>query len=426
MKKDDELRRKLTEAFEDFEAEPQAESWENIRKAIRPKRKKRVIWLFWGLGCLVFLVGLGLYALQTSALVHAPIQQTASETTMALRPDQSPKSAQSSKLEINATNTPRPGGGLTEIQSINPVNSARPSAKQPKAVSPTALSELKVGPQTHGIKVEQEAKMQGLDVELEALTAALQTPAPMPEFIPETDPVSIQVLSLLPIQEIPVVAEDKKMPSGLFGFSTPVAKQSSRTKGKFTAGVALLSTYQIMQSQAHNGLRAADIHLLSALDAHRLGSSWSVGYQLPLRRNSDLHAAITWMNLPYRAEYSVNNTHQLNIEILSATQYRISPHAVGEVSTLKRLNYLGFQLDYGHSFKFFNRKIRAFSGGEGLWSVAESKPEFWALAGLNIPLGLWKFQLAPVFKYQFNRIEQADQLVKTRLYTLGLGIQTTF
>jgi hypothetical protein len=27
---------------------------------------------------------------------------------------------------------------------------------------------------------------------------------------------------------------------------------------------------------------------------------------------------------------------------------------------------------------------------------------------------------------QFNRIEQADQLVKTRLYTLGLGIQTTF
>ena len=28
--------------------------------------------------------------------------------------------------------------------------------------------------------------------------------------------------------------------------------------------------------------------------------------------------------------------------------------------------------------------------------------------------------------HQFNRIEQADQLVKTRLYTLGLGIQTTF
>jgi hypothetical protein len=346
---------------------------------------------------------------------------------MALRPDQSPKSVQSSELEINATNNPRPsGGGLTEIQSINPVISARPSAKQPKAVSPTVLSELKVGPQIPGIKVEQEAKMQGVKTELEALTAPLQIPAPMPEFIPETDPVSIQMLSPLPIQAIPVVAEDKKMPSGLFGFSMPVAKQSSRTKGKFTAGVALLSTYQIMQSQAHNGLRAADIRVLPALDANRLGSSWSVGYQLPLRRNSDLHAAITWMNLPYRAEYSVNNTHQLKIEILSATQYRVSPQAVGEVSTLKRLNYLGFQLDYGHSFKFFNRKIRAFSGGEGLWSVTESKPEFWALAGLNIPLGLWKFQLSPVFKYQFNRIEQADQLVKTRLYTLGLGIQTTF
>jgi hypothetical protein len=426
MKKDDELRRKLAETFEDFEAEPQAETWENIRKAIRPKRKKRAIWLFWGLGCLAFLVGLGLYALQTPALVHAPNQQPASETTKAVSPDQNPESVQSSEKEISLKNTPRRGGGSTENQPNSPVISARPSAKQPKAVSPTALSELKVGAQIPGIKVEQDAKMQGLEPELEALTAPLQTPAPMPEFIPEAKPVSIQILSPLPLQAIPVVAEDKKLPSGRFGFSMPVAKQSSRTKGKFTAGVTLLSTYQIMQSQANNGLRAADIRVLPALDAHRLGSSWSVGYQLPLRRNSDLHAAITWMNLPYRAEYSVNNTHQLNIEILSATQYRVSPHAVGEVSTLKRLNYLGFQLDYGHSFKLFDRKIRAFSGGEGLWSVADSKPELWALAGLNIPLGLWKFQLAPVFKYRFNRIEQADQLVKTRLYTLGLGIQTTF
>ena len=62
MKKDDELRRKFAERFEDFEAEPQEESWEKIREAIQPKRKRRAIWLFFGWGCLALLIGaIGLF-----------------------------------------------------------------------------------------------------------------------------------------------------------------------------------------------------------------------------------------------------------------------------------------------------------------------------------------------------------------------------
>ncbi len=197
-------------------------------------------------------------------------------------------------------------------------------------------------------------------------------------------------------------------------------------KSVIVAGVSILSAFQIMEAQSYNSLTANNIHRYPAFDAGRLGWSLSAGYRVHLRGRSELHAGLVWMNLPYRASYTVANTAQLKIEVTSDATYRAAPVAVGETSETRRLNWGGIQLDYGYTIPFFRRQLRLYAGGSGLLSSANNKPEGWGRAGLEIPLYKDRLVIAPVYQYQFSQIAQSDHLLKTRLYTLGIDIKTKF
>ena len=91
MKKDDTTRQKLAKVFEDFEAEPQPETWEHIRAAIQKKKKKRpFLWFFFAAG-LVLLVGIGFYNRTPSKQTHAnqPSQRTNTGKTLPMNSDTS-------------------------------------------------------------------------------------------------------------------------------------------------------------------------------------------------------------------------------------------------------------------------------------------------------------------------------------------------
>jgi hypothetical protein len=414
MKKDDELRQKFAKRFEDFEAEPQEKSWEIIQEAIRPKRKRRAIWFFFGWGCLAFLVAaIGLFWFQSSSVQVAVIQPTVPEQSNEFQNQEQTK-AQAINPEVLQNQR------LSTTQHLKIL----PLSDHSTAVSNRAFWDLEA-PQSLSIQHHNREQPMWLQPDPEANTAATPPMGEQDDMDKASHQISTQLLSSLPFQAIQILPETKTA-ANFPAIRVNAAQHPGVRKGKFTASVSLLSTYQVMQGQVYNGLNASDFNILPALNAQRLGTSLSLGYRLPLGRNSNIHAAFQWMNLPFRAEYTVNNIRQVNIEILSAAQYRVSPNPVGAVYERKRLNYWGLQLDYGHTYHLFHQRIRVFAGGEGLWLASNGKPELWALAGLNIPLGLWRFELRPVFKYQLNQIEQPDHLAKTRLYTVGLGIQTTF
>ncbi len=443
MKKDDELRRKLAETFEDFAAEPQPQTWENIREAIRPKRKRRPLWLFFWLGWACLLVGAGIFSvrMRPGAIARGITPVSATETSTSKPADWSDHAALTEQEAAQSPSQPTavsvPTGADTMASQVSaprffattkPRKSSRHLAnpdKIPISSSPLLESGLKTptrlsaafGLPTSSTETEIAAPPPANPSFDSAQVVALDT---------VRNAVPINGPALLPLGPTRLLIAAEPLLPPISAQAAIASSPPPKRKGVFSAGLALLSTYQNMQSQALEGSGATNIRLLPALDKHRLGLSGAAGYRLPLHRRGDLGVALTWMNLPFRAEYAVKNTHQVQVEIQSATQYRISPTLKSTVSDVKRLNWWGGQLQYGYTCTLLHQKIRAFAGAEGLWSVATGKPEIWGQAGFDIPLSNRKFQLTPVFKYQFQPIEQADRLLQTRLYTLGIGLKRSF
>ncbi|HAD11485.1 MAG TPA: hypothetical protein DCF33_03505 [Saprospirales bacterium] len=405
MNKEDATRKKFAERFENFEAEPQEKSWEIIQEAIRPKRKKRALWLFFGWGCLALLMGaISWYWLQkpVAGIASRPAFQTPVHPAPSTAPEVLPvQPAQILPGQSGLSASDKPVQAVIHQKNVS-----------------TELTAVKVvaDDKVLFVNASQTPSAQSVVPEAEAVTTAEPAQAPAP--------VSLLNLPGLPIPPFPTQTVTKQLSSQTS--PVPVPKAVSRRRGAFFAEGALLSSYQLMQAQAYNGLSASGFSTLPSLDGRRLGATLALGYQIPIFKKAEIHAAIRWMNLPYRASYTVSNNHQLEVEILPGAQYRVAPKVLGEVSAEKRLNYWGLQLDYGRYYRLFNHKIRVYVGGESLWREGSKQPDFWALAGVNIPLGLWRLELAPAFSCQLNRIEQEDHLIKTRLYTLGLGIKTTF
>ncbi|MEI6411112.1 MAG: hypothetical protein WCR52_17120 [Bacteroidota bacterium] len=445
MKKDDELRRKWADKFDDYEQEPQAETWENIRKAIQPKRKRRFFWLFY------WAMGLGLLLGAGQVVYKSGGRETGDGGRWT--GDGGRRTGDGGGLTGDGGGLMGDGGRLTGdgVATENQVETASTIGKNDKinlgidarrsiqkdiiGVSKTALYPL--GAVTEGGQTSSAAsEMFRPDASAGALAISgqvgndsllavqnINNQALVSEVL-KIDTTKLASLSALPLPIIGIINPPKQLP---FPPSSPVVVQRKpQRKAVFTADISVLSAFQLMESQWIKGVGATDIQVLPALDARRLGVSLSAGFRLPLGQRGTVDLGLNWMNLPYRAVYSEARTNQVKVDIQSGVQYRVSPTPTRDISDAKRLNWFGAQFDYGYNVSIFKQKIRVFAGAEGLWSVQAAEPEMWGRAGFGIPVGNGRYQIVPVFKYQFNRIEQPDGLLKTRLYALGLGVKRIF
>jgi hypothetical protein len=402
MKKDDALRKKLAESFEDFEVEPQEKSWENIQAAIRPKRKRRPLLLIL-LGAAVASLFLG-----GAYWVFNPMQQV-----MSTNPDMS-SSIKYAKcistrraievkntyqtLAVNRTPKKKP---LHRGERAFAAEQSPAKVLQPILPRTILISDSKPGPSSLDEVIEQGLPDTKVDT-----VARFGT---------------IQV-----IDKSPVVIQSLETKNETFPEPVKIHQDKPSNKARWIVGLNILSTYQIMETQWINGLGAGDIMVTPAWDTRRLGAAWMVGYRMPLQKRSDIGVGLTWMNLPYRVDYTVRSSNQVTVELQSTSQYILQTSAQKIVSDERRLNWLGVQAEYGYTVKVFRKDMRFFAGTEALYSSETAKADFWLHTGLEFPFGQGKYSLCPVVKYQMGHIQQSDQLLKTRLYTLGLGVKRIF
>jgi len=430
MKKDDELRRKWADKFDDYEQEPQAETWENIRKEIQPKRKRRFFWLFYWVAGLGLLLGAGQLVYKNRIIAIAPASGiktvsemgSASQPTVANQVEAASSAVKNDKINLGkdarrSIQKAVAGISVTGISkpALRPSSRAVTEVPQPSSATtelfkPAALAGV--------LAISEQAGDKSLSVVQNIENEALNSE------VPKIDTTKLASLSALPLPVIGIINPSKQLP---LPSSPPVmARRKSQRKSVFTADISVLSAFQLMESQWTKGVGATGIQVLPTLDTRRLGASLAAGFRLPLGSRGTVDLGLNWMNLPYRAVYSEAHTNQVQVDIQSGVQYRVSPTPTRDISDAKRLNWFGAQFDYGYSLPIFKQKIRVFAGAEGLWSVQAAEPELWGRAGFGIPVGSGRYQIVPVFKYQFNRIEQPDGLLKTRLYALGLGVKRIF
>ncbi len=438
MKKDDKIRQKLAKVFEDFEAEPQPETWEHIRAAIQKKKKKRpILWFFFGIG-FALLVGIGFYTRSTAKLADAapPTSRTSTEETLPTNSGLSraierttPQNSVSNKgfTNENATDATQKGAGYNSVHNNQPttrVTNGKASFVQQENPSqetnnnqPTSMVM-----NTKASFEQQENPCQDTNNN-QPKSMAMNTKASFEQQENLGQPTLENgsggvVLS----PELPTAKVDTQAVAPLDPLDD--LKKAKRQKGReagWTIDFTTLSTYQLTQSRVHEGKIATNIGNLPSFDTKRLGTSLAIGYQIPLKKRSDCSIALAWTNLAYRAQYDRASANQVQINFQSNNQYTIKRITESAVNDAYRLNLWGLQLQYGYTFSVLDKKIRVFVGGEGV--LYDQNPELWGSAGLNIPLGKSKFQLMPVFKYQFKAMEQPDNLLQTKLYTVGLGIK---
>jgi FtsZ-interacting cell division protein ZipA len=464
MKKDDKIRQKLAKVFDDFEAEPQPETWEHIRAAIQKKKKKRpILWFFFAIG-FALLVGIGFYTRTTAKQADAaqPTPRTSTEKT--LPTDSGLSSAterttpQNSVSNKGFTNESAPyvaqkGAGDNGVHHNQPttriMNTKSSFEQQENTSQETNNNQPKSLVMNTKTSFEQQENPSQETNNNQPTSLVMDTKAPFgQQENPSLETNNNQPKSMVMDTKTSLEQQENLGQPALENGSGGVVlspelstakvdtqavapldplddlEKSKRQKGReggWTIDFTTLFSYQLTQSRVHEGKIATNISNLPSFDAQRLGTSLAIEYQIPLKKRSDCSIALAWTNLPYRAQYDRASANQVQINFQSNNQYTVKRITESAVNDAYRLNLWGLQLQYGYTFSVLDKKIRVFAGGEGV--LYKQSPELWGSAGLNIPLGKSKFQLMPVFKYQFKAMEQPDHLLKTKLYTVGLGIK---
>lgn len=420
MKKDDALRRKLAQTFEDFEVEPGAEAWGNIRAAIQPKRKRRRFALWFWLAMLSLPIGAGLLrlggqSLEQSLTMNVVVQPEQRGHALTLVTRSHISALKAVLLQRHLPVTTRSGantegqGYLNAPAMQQPAGSSINTGLVPAMIEPTKKAALPA------IISVNETLVKAIDP-LEIVVQALER-VPYFNKAPFDNPVSF-----LPVDSLQALTERLDT---VWALPAPIVQRARKTH-TFTAAFQVLSSYQNLEAQPQPQVAARNFQTVAALHPQRLGTALSIGYRVSRWKHADLGVALNWTNLPYREQYTLQNLNQVQVTVQSDNQYKMETTLMRKVDQTSRLNFVGLQLEYGYTLRLLHRPVRLFAGGQGTLLVNTRQAQAWAVAGLEIPIGSSRFLLTPNIQYQLNSSNLSDQLLKARFYTLGLGLKTRF
>lgn len=423
MKKDDALRQKLAQTFEDFEVEPNAEAWGNIRAAIQPQRKKRrfALWLWMAILSLPIgagLLRLGGQSLEQSLAMNAGTQPAlrGHALTLVTRSRKSALSAVS--MQRRQPETTQPVANTAAAGALNTPTMQQgmyaPIFNKNTRFAPVPTEIIKNSDAPAIISVH-ETLVKAIDP-LESVVEALER-VQYYNNAPFENPVSF-----LPVDSIQALTQ---RPATNGSLPAPVVQRARKTH-TFTVAFQALSSYQNLETQPHPQVAARNFQTVAALHPQRLGTALSIGYRVARWKHADLGIALNWTNLPYREQYTLKNLNQVQVTVQSDNVYKMETTIVRKVNQTSRLNFIGLQLEYGYSLRLLQRPVRLFTGGQGTLLVNTRQAQAWAVAGLEVPIGSSRFLLVPNIQYQLNSSDLSDQLLKARFYTLGLGLKTRF
>jgi hypothetical protein len=424
MKKDDALRQKLAQTFEDFELEPNAEAWGNIRAAIQPKRKKRrfALWLWMAMLSLPIgagLLRLGGQSLEQSLATNVVAQPELRSQALTLVARSHISALQSMRIQRRQQETTRSVANTAAAGALN-------TSKMQQGITTPARSNKDTGLTPATIESTKKAALPAIISVNETLVNAidqLEWVVQELEKVPYANNAAFEnPVSFLPVDSLQVFTQPISTNRAL---PTPIVQRARKTH-TFTVAFQVLSSYQNLEAQPHPQVAARDFQTVAALDPQRLGTALSVGYRVARWKHADLGVALNWTNLPYREQYTLQNLNQVQVTVQSDNQYKMETTIVRKVNQTSRLNFIGLQLEYGYSLRLLQRPIRFYAGGQGTLLANTRQTQAWAVAGLEIPIGRSRFLLAPNVQYQLTTLDLSDHLLKARFYTLGLGLKTRF
>lgn len=394
MKSDKELSQKMSAMFEDFEAEPQTESWESIQNAIaKPSAKRFPLGVFYV--CLLMLVAaIGVWLFYPSSL-HSSAKKDNSKKDIAEplgRTDFSPSKKDGLKSVL-------PDEKI-QIPTISTKNALFSSPSPHASTIPIIHRSI------------EDSSMRSLQTEISTIQNIAKP-------IGQSDSSAINRIALT---AIPLIQANINY--SLSSLTTQVSLpllDKKKKRGYFMATISPCAAYQLMQVQASNNYSVGDVSLLPTFDKQRLGISAAIGYNLQIAPKQALSFAISGFSLPRIVSYQLQNNHIFTVSNQANGKYFIQKKA-DAYTQKERLVFLGGEIAYNYTFTLKEKPIIGFLGAGISRELSLSTHDYWLNTGIALPITK-HLQLLPSYKYQLNTAVDKHKLMQTRLYTLGVGLR---
>jgi hypothetical protein len=414
MKKDKELRQKMAEMFADLEAEPQIESWENIQNAIqKPKKQKKFFWfLFLVLGG--FLLGIGSYlafygnknlkkeeSQQLAARkIEKPYEKTAEET------DKKPNSSAEIKKEL----------ALTQNKQIKTEQKTLAFAISAKNIPPKKDTQML--PLSPIIRFgEQKAFKNAFSQDSTHNSQTIDNKLFNTKDLKQFD----SLFTLLPIQkENFLLPQNFHLPPIKIPPISRLVCISAPKRSFLSAEISMLSAFQLMQTQQNQLHRVGKVSLLPTFSAKRLGISAALYYNRKLNAKNGIFAGINGCILPYNMEYELQENNVYKVKFAQNGSFSIENQSF-PYKERHFLYNLGVELGYARSFSWKNKDFSFFVSGITNKTLHQPNLTYWVKSGVKVPINA-NLSFSPLFQYQLNRTLDANALMKSRLYMLGVGV----
>ncbi len=414
MKKDDELRKKLTDLLEDYEAEPEEKTWENIRAAIQPERRRKP-WLPFFFGAALITASVGGW--------------------WWLLPENNSRGA--ARYVPHASEVVGHRFLAGRMYSGKPVRTALAHPERTAVVSVTATTLTKhtknapLGPNDIAalpLSASVTTKVNIPGIAPSNPETALYTPvfaASSPE-TPHFAPVkAISLLATTEMQLLPSRNNPPIMPppaEALYRLRTPY-----RPLNYWMAGVQVLQTGQTMTALTYDERTATRIRQRRGVSPQRTGISVGMGYRRALRTRFDVGFSANWTNIPLETRYDVATLKEFDVSIKGNDQFEVTPRTEFTVDQIRRLNLAALNAETGYTFRLHRRYIRLGAGAGANFTLnSDEKPQLWWFTGLETPIGYSKYIFSVGYRRMQGQMLQPDQLLSTRLHTLEVGVKKKF
>lgn len=416
MKKDDELRKKLTALLEDYEAEPEEKTWENIRAAIQPERRRKP-WLpfFFGVGLALLMASVaGWWLLPNNDTRMAARYVSHASDVVGHRPHAGRLAAYNGKTVRTTLHQPERAvlGAKTSVTAAKRTKNMRLPPNDIAARPLSASVTTKVN--TPGVAPVT------LEIPFSAPAAPVFSPE-MPLLNPEK---ALHLLATPAMQLLPSRKNTPIMPAPAEALSR--LRTPYRPLHYWMGGIQLLQTGQTMRALTHDEQTATHIRR-RGISPQRTGFLVEMGYRRAFRTHFDVGIGANWTNIPLETRYDVATLKEFDISINGNDQFEVTPRTQYTVDQKRRLNLAALNAETGYTFRLHRRYIR-WGAGAGAYFILNSgeQPQWWWFTGLETPIGYSKYLFSVGYRRMRGQLIQPDQLLSTRLQAVEIGLKRKF
>ncbi len=381
----------LQRKFEPYKAEPRASTWENIQAALQEKEKRKIIVLpmIYRVGIVAGIV-LSLFGIMQLLLnQERPLAIKKSSSNLAIATKEDKKTIHKSE------NKP---------QNISIFNNIIEKQIPEQYASEPDISVFQ--------KADSMPSAQAKQI-IEQNTTAYEQTIPSLEFM-ESKTIE-PLMTNIPSSKIS------------FESSSNVRHHQERKKMTITAGIMPLQTYQAMTILPQSNTYIQQINNLNALDAQRLGVQARLGFLQTISKKFSSGVSLSYSGLQQVINYETNSgNYQLQLNDNQSYQLvGISEN----VNQQKFLHSLGIKIDNAIQISKKKNKVVLLGGGEAVRVLNDNRFSYYLNASIAFSYSnrngknVW---IEPSYRYNLSQTPDVNNYLQVRASNIGLNVRVNF